>query len=81
MVGKKFKKELLITPLAAAKVLEEIIPEETDTEALKETIKFAGHLAIGWNKVWELAEKRLEVIEEVGRIVCQSKCNTERPSK
>jgi hypothetical protein len=37
--------------LAAAEVLEELIPEETDVETLKEVIKFAGHLTIGWNKV------------------------------
>jgi hypothetical protein len=73
MFTKKFEKELLMMPLAAAGVVEEVIPEETDMEALKEIIKFASHLAIGWNKVWELAEKRLEVIEEVGRIVCQSR--------
>jgi hypothetical protein len=81
MFTKKFEKELLMMPLAAAGVVEEIIPEETDMEALKEIIKFAGHLAIGWNKVWELAEKRLEVIEEVERMVCQSRGNTESPSK
>jgi hypothetical protein len=81
MFTKKFEKEFLMMPLATARALEEIIPEETDTETLKETIKFAGHLAIGWNKVWELAKKRLEVIEEVERMVCQSRGNTERPSK
>ena len=81
MVKKEFVKEFLMMPLATAKALEEIIPEETDTEKLKETIKFASHLVNGWIKVLKLAEKRLEVIEEVGRIVCQSRGNKENPSK
>ena len=69
MVTKKFKGELLIMPLAAARVVEEIIPEETDTKALKEIIHFARILVAGWDRVWTLAEKRLEVIEEVQRIM------------
>lgn len=81
MLSKEIKGDFLMMPLAAVEVLEELIPEETDVEALKEIIKFASHLAIGWNKVWELAEKRLEVIKEVERIVCQSKGNTKSPSK
>ncbi len=69
MFTKKFKKELLITPLAAAGVVEETIPEETDTEALKEIINFAYHLAAGWDRVRTLVERRLEVIEAAERIV------------
>jgi hypothetical protein len=69
MITKKFETELLITPLAAAGVLQEIIPQEIDTETLKEIIKFAGHLTIGWDKVWALAKRQLEIIEVAERMV------------
>lgn len=72
MVTERFK-ELTITSLASVEVLEEIIPEETKADALKEIITLANHLAVRWDRVWTLAEKRLEVIEEIGRIVCQSR--------
>jgi benzoyl-CoA reductase/2-hydroxyglutaryl-CoA dehydratase subunit BcrC/BadD/HgdB len=68
MVTERFK-ELTITSLASVEVLEEIIPEETKADALKEIITLANHLAIRWDRVWTLAEKRLEVIEVVDRIV------------
>jgi hypothetical protein len=74
MVTKEFDKDLLIMPLAAAEVVKEIIPEETDTKALKEIIKFASHLVANWDSVWTLAERRLEDIEEVQRIM-QSRDN------
>jgi hypothetical protein len=80
MVTERFK-ELTIMPLASVEVLEEIIPEETKADALKEIITLANHLAIRWDRVGTLAEKRLEVIEVVDRIVCQSRGNTESPSK
>ncbi|MGZ6224720.1 MAG: hypothetical protein ACXWMH_04320 [Syntrophales bacterium] len=69
MVTKRFEEVLLIMPLAAARVVEEMIPEETDIEAIKEIIKFARILVASWDRVWTLAEKRLEVIEEVERIM------------
>jgi hypothetical protein len=62
-----------ITSLAGVEVCEEMIPEETKVETLKEIIILASYLASRWDRVWTLAEKRLEVIEEVGRIVCQSR--------
>jgi hypothetical protein len=65
----KFESELLIKPLAIAEVVEEAIPQETDTEALKQIVKFATHLTIRWDKVWTLAERRLEVIQEAERMV------------
>lgn len=71
MVTKEFVKEFLISSLATVEVLLEIVPNETNIEKLKETIKFAGPLTIRWSRVLELAEKRLEIMEEVGRIVCQ----------
>ncbi len=61
--------------------MEEMLLEETKADALKEIILLASHLAPRWDRVWTLAEKRLRVIEEVERIVCQSRDDTERPSK
>ena len=66
MDKKEFRDTYLITPVATAEVLEEeIIPEETDAEALKEIIKFASHLVARWDRVWALAEKRLEEVERI----------------
>ena len=46
MVKKKFnRQDLLITPLAAARVVEELIPEETDIKVLKEIIAFGSNSA------------------------------------
>ena len=75
MDKKEFKDEFLIRPWATARFLEEdIIPEETDTEALKEIIKFARYLVASWDRVWTLAEKRLEGLEGAQRIL-QSRDN------
>ena len=61
---KKFRDEVLVTPLAAATVLAEVVPKETDTETLEEVIKFSCHLVIGWQRVWILAEDRLEEVQQ-----------------
>ena len=59
MVNEKFnKKNLLITPLATAEVVRELIWEESDSETLEEIIKFSSHLVIEWQKVLVLAEER-----------------------
>ncbi len=68
MITKKFESELLVMPLSAARVVQEAIPEETDAESLREIIKFARHLVAGWDRVWTLSERRLEILEVVERI-------------
>jgi hypothetical protein len=67
--------------LAGLNILERQIPKQTKEGTLKEIITIASQMTARWERVWTLAEKRLEVIEEVERIVCQSRGNTESPSK
>jgi hypothetical protein len=68
MVTERFK-EMTLWSLASVEVLEEMMPGETKVDALKEIIGIAAHLTARWDRVWALAEKRLEVIEVVNRIV------------
>ena len=63
MVTMIFREELLVTPLATARVVEELIPEETDIKVLKEIITLGSNSAAQWNKVYIFVEKPLEVIE------------------
>ena len=63
-------REMLIMSLAWVDACEEMIPEETRTDILKEIIDVADQLTTEWDRVWALAEKRLRVIEEVERMVC-----------
>ena len=61
-------REIYLSSLAAVEVLEEMIPEETTVDALKDVIGIASHLTAKWNRVWTLAEKQLGVIEGAERI-------------
>jgi len=61
-------REIYLSSLAAVEVLEEMIPEETRPDALKEVIGIASHLTAKWDRVWTVAEKQLGVIEAVERI-------------
>jgi len=61
-------REIYLSSLAAVEVLEEMIPEESRPDALKEIIGIASHLTAKWDKVWTLAEKELGVIEGAERI-------------
>jgi len=61
-------REIYLSSLAAVEVLEEMIPEETRPDALKELIGIASHLTAKWDRVWTVAEKQLGVIEAVERI-------------
>ncbi len=74
MFTRALEKEIQIMSLAATEVVEEIVSEETDTEALKKIIHFARYLVASWDRVWTLAEKRLQVLEEAQRIM-QSRDN------
>ena len=58
MVSPRFK-EITLASLAAVEVLEEMIPEETRPDALKEVIGIASHLTAKWDRVWTVAEKQL----------------------
>ena len=55
--------------MASVEVLEEMIPEETKPDALKEIIGIASHLTAKWDRVWTLAERRLEIIEVAERMM------------
>ncbi len=72
---------VFLTSLAGVNVLEKQIPKKTKVDTLKEMITIASQMTARWERVWTSAEKRLEVIEEVERIVCQGRGNTERPSE
>ena len=52
-------REIYLSSLAAVEVLEEMIPEETRPDALKELIGIASHLTAKWDRVWTVAEKQL----------------------
>jgi hypothetical protein len=71
MVTKRFR-EIYLTSLAAVEVLEEMVPEETKADALKEIIGIASHLITKWDRVLTLAKRQLEIVEVVERIA-QSK--------
>jgi len=75
MDKKEFRDTYLLRPWATVEVLgEDIVPKETDIKALKEIIEFAKRFVAKWDRVWTLAEKRLQVMEEVERIM-QSRDN------
>ena len=67
MVTKRFK-EIYLHSLANVEVLQEMVPEETKVDALKEIIGIASHLTSKWDRVWTLAERQLEIIEVAERI-------------
>ena len=67
MVTERFK-GIYLDSLANVEVLEEMLPEETEVRILKEIISIARDLTARWDRVWTLAERRLEVIEVVERI-------------
>jgi len=67
MVTERFK-EIYLHSLANVEVLEEMVPEETTSDALKEIISIASHLTAKWDRVWTLAERQLGIIEIADRI-------------
>jgi hypothetical protein len=67
MVTERFK-EITLDSLAAVEVLEEMIPEETEADALKEIIGIASHLTAKWDRVRTLAERQLGIIEVADRM-------------
>jgi len=75
MDKKEFRDTYLLRPWATVAVLgEDIVPKETDIKALKEIIEFAKRFVAKWDRVWTLAEKRLEGLEGAQRIL-QSRDN------